>query len=291
MDNKDCLEKLGFSQNEAKIYTTLLKCGMLNGYEIAKQSGVSRAMVYEVINRMVGKGILLKLEGEPSYYKPLEYEELIGRIRKENESNIGRAEEFLKSLAGTKENQDYVLNIVGFDKFVKKAVELIDAATRELSLSVWSGDFELLRDALDRAVKRGIKVYLFTFEEIDFEGAVIFSYRISDASGLFPYRRISLVVDGGQCLAGENSGDGSIFIYTKNHAVVSLATDEIVLNIFWYKYMEKQGLLREKNTGKVFLQTIGELAEELNINEDMTKNFMVFDFQRGKDDEDKNGGY
>ena len=99
------------------------------------------------------------------------------------------------------------------------------------------------------------------------------------------------MVDGGQCLAGENSGDGSIFIYTKNHAVVSLATDEIVLNIFWYKYMEKQGLLREKNTGKVFLQTIGELAEELNINEDMTKNFMVFDFQRGKEDEDKNGGY
>ena len=55
--------------------------------------------------------------------------------------------------------------------------------------------------------------------------------------------------------------------------------------------MEKQGLLREKNTGKEFLQTIGELAEELNINEDMTKNFMVFDFQRGKEDEDKNGGY
>ena len=53
MEDWSCLERLGFSANEAKIYLTLLKHRLLNGYEISKFSGVSRASVYDVISRMV----------------------------------------------------------------------------------------------------------------------------------------------------------------------------------------------------------------------------------------------
>mgnify|MGYP001039520428 CR=1 FL=1 len=282
MEEGNCLENLGFSRNEAKVYTTLLKHKQLNGYEIAKLSGVSRSLVYEVINRLVGKGILLRLEGEPNYYKPLEYDKLIRRMKQESENHINKAEEYLKGLMGEEENRDFVMNLVGFDKFIKKAIVLIDSASKEISLSVWSNEFELLQGALTRAMERGVKVYLFTFEEVNPKGAVLFSYRISDAASLFPYRRMTLVVDGEQCLTGENNGDRSIFIYTKNHAIVSLATDEIVLNIFWYKYMEKRGLLRKKNSSEEFLQIIEALAKELGINEDMTKNLMVYEFQRRK---------
>lgn len=287
MEEWEYLEKLGFSQNEAKVYTTLLQNGILNGYEIAKQSGVARSLVYEVINRLVSRGILIRLEGEPNYYKPLEHDRLIDRIRRESEYNIGKAEELLKSVAGREEKQDYVLNIVGFDKCMKKAAELIDGASGEVSLSIWSSEFELLREALSRAVERGVRVYLFAFEEIALEGAVVFSYRIGDASELFPYRRLTLVVDGVQCLTGENCGDRSIFICTRNHAVVSLATDEIVLNTFWYKYIEKRGLLGGRNTSEEFLRIMERLAGELGINADMTKNFMVYDFQRRKSDESR----
>ncbi len=287
MSYGEYLENLGFSKNEAKVYTVLLKHKLLNGYEIAKLSGVPRSMVYEVINRMVGKGILLKLEGDPNYYKPLEYDKLIRRIKAETESSINRAEEFLKGLAGEEDSQDYVLNIVGFDKFIKKAAAMIDGAKEEISLSVWSSELELMRKPLKRAVERGVRVYIFTFEDVELEGAVIFSYRISDASGLFPYRRMTLVVDNYQCLNGENSGEKSIFIYTKNHAVLSLATDEIVLNIFWYKFMEGQGMLGLKNTSGEFLRIIEKLGRELDINENMAKNLTVYNFQRRKEDENE----
>ena len=46
--------------------SALLRNKFLNGYEIAKLSGVSRSLVYEVVNRLVGKGILIRLEGEPN---------------------------------------------------------------------------------------------------------------------------------------------------------------------------------------------------------------------------------
>lgn len=56
MDNCQCLEELGFSSNEAKVYSTLSAHKMLNGYEVAKFSGVARSLVYEVLNRLVARG-------------------------------------------------------------------------------------------------------------------------------------------------------------------------------------------------------------------------------------------
>lgn len=281
------LESLGFSQNEEKVYTTLLRYKMLNGYEIAKLSGVSRSLVYEVVNRLAGKGILIRLEGDPNYYIPLEYDKLIARMRRESEEAIGRAEEFLKGLTDGEEQGDYVLNIVGYDKFIKKAAALIDDAAEEISLSVWRREFELIQGSLENAVKRGVKVYIFTFEELELDGAVIFSYRLDDASQLFPYRRMTLIIDGIQCLNGESGGARDIYTCTGNHAVVSLATDEMVLNIFWYKYMEKHGLLHGRHKSGEFLEVIHRLAEELDITEDMTKNLMVYDFQRREEKDEE----
>ena len=93
MGDTSYLENLGFSQNEAKVYTALLKNKLLNGYEIAKLSGVSRSLVYEVINRLVVKGVLFRLEGEPSYYTPLAYGKLIERMKREHEKSGRRGRE------------------------------------------------------------------------------------------------------------------------------------------------------------------------------------------------------
>lgn len=161
MEKFDCLEKLGFSTNEAKVYTTLLKHKLLNGYEVSKFSGVVRASVYDVISRMVSKGFIIKIDGEPNYYKPLDYEKLIEKLRQESEFNIRKAETVFQSISGEENRDDYVMNLVGFDKFVAKAQTLIDGAGREISLSVWSQEFSLFRNALVRALSRGVKVYIF----------------------------------------------------------------------------------------------------------------------------------
>ena len=68
-DNQyDFLLKIGFSLNEAKVYITLLQNKALNGYEIAKFSGVSRSLVYDVIDRLLNKGFIIKSEGTTNYY-------------------------------------------------------------------------------------------------------------------------------------------------------------------------------------------------------------------------------
>ena len=52
----DFLINIGFTLNEAKVYLALVKFRLLNGYEVAKESGVSRSLVYDVLNRLVTKG-------------------------------------------------------------------------------------------------------------------------------------------------------------------------------------------------------------------------------------------
>ena len=203
MNNYEFLEKLGFSSNEAKVYGTLIKHKVLNGYEIAKLSGVARSLVYEVINRLVGKGTVIRIDGEPNFYKPIEYQDLIRSIKEENEKNIACAERELQQLATENADVDYVMNIVGEEKYVAKAKELIDSAQAEISLSIWREPFEVLRSNIENAISRGVKVYIFTFESILVEGATVYSYNINDVSTLFPYRRTTIIIDGGECLVGE----------------------------------------------------------------------------------------
>lgn len=251
MNSFEFLEKLGFSSNEAKVYGTLIKHKVLNGYEIAKLSGVARSLVYEVINRLIAKGAVIRIDGEPNFYKPIEYQDLIRSIKEENEKNIACAERELQQLETENADVDYVMNIVGEEKYVAKAKELIDSAQAEISLSIWQESFEVLRSNIENAISRGVKVYIFTFESISVAGATVYSYNINDVSTLFPYRRTTIIIDGGECLVGEE-GERNVYVHTRNHSVVSLATDEIVLNVFWNKLIEKENLLSKGCSGADF---------------------------------------
>jgi len=57
MDTK-VLEDLGLSKNESKIYLTLLKLGKANSAELARESGVHRINVYDVLNSLIFKGLV-----------------------------------------------------------------------------------------------------------------------------------------------------------------------------------------------------------------------------------------
>ena len=286
-DAYEFLIKVGFSLNEAKVYVTLLQNKALNGYEIAKLSGVSRSLVYDVIERLLNKGFIIKSEGAINYYVALDYNKTLEKIDNENHKNLLNAEAKLKLLSKKENDNEFIFNIRGIDKFIDKAKERILLAKREISLSIWKQDFALLEDDLLKAIKRGVKVYIFSFEDIILDKAEIFSYKVKDASNLFPYRRISLIIDNNDAFIGENIGDKSVSIYTKNQAISSLAIDEIVLNIFWFKLIEKNSLLEKCSTSKGFLEVLNILKKEMGITPNMTKNFMVFDFQYGGNN--KNG--
>ena len=287
-DNYKFLLEIGFTLNEAKVYLTLLQNRYLNGYEISKLSNVSRSLVYNVIDRLVAKGFVLKSEGQINYYCALPYEKVIERIKNDNINKLNIARAKLKNYSRIENESEYIFNIKGIDEFFSKANDLILNAKKEISISIWKEDFPKIEESLLIAAKKGIKIYIFSFSNITFPSAEIFSYQLKDPNSLFPYRRISIVVDGKEVIIGENAGDKSICVLSKNHALVSMTTDEIVLNIFWLKYIKSKGLLKNNATSDEFLTLLNTLREDLGVSPDMTKNYLVFNFQFGGKDYESN---
>ena len=56
MDNVERLMEFGLTRHEASLYILLTLEGSLNGYEAAKQSGISRSNAYNALAGLVDKG-------------------------------------------------------------------------------------------------------------------------------------------------------------------------------------------------------------------------------------------
>ena len=85
------LQHLGMSGYEAKAYVALVAAGTpLNGYEVAKHSGVPRSTVYETLGKLVGRGAAYEvLAGEASVgYISLPPSALLDRMRREFDRSI-----------------------------------------------------------------------------------------------------------------------------------------------------------------------------------------------------------
>ena len=77
------LQHFGLSRQEALVYQNLLLYGKRTGYEIAKETGISRSNVYGALSVLAEKGAAYVLEESAKKYIPVKLEEFCGNwIRK-----------------------------------------------------------------------------------------------------------------------------------------------------------------------------------------------------------------
>lgn len=67
--NEDVLEQFGLTKNEAKVYLALLRSGLSTVGDVAEKSRVHRTNVYDVIERLIEKGLVCYImkEGAKCY--------------------------------------------------------------------------------------------------------------------------------------------------------------------------------------------------------------------------------
>lgn len=70
MDNVERLMEFGLTRHEASLYILLTLEGSLNGYEAAKQSGISRSNAYNALAGLVDKGAAYIQEEDTVRYTP-----------------------------------------------------------------------------------------------------------------------------------------------------------------------------------------------------------------------------
>ena len=89
MDESKAIEYLmhfGMSRQEATVYLRLIEAGKQTGYEIARDTGISRSNVYASLAALVEKGAAYLVEEDAKRYIPVHVQEFCGnRIRRMEE--------------------------------------------------------------------------------------------------------------------------------------------------------------------------------------------------------------
>ena len=134
---EDALQSLGFTKNDSKVLLTMAKYKILSPADIAKNSGVDRARVYDSLNRLIEKGFIQK---DPvkrgANYQIIPIEHIFKAIRDDFKSKIDDTLSLEKTFNELEVNQEEseprVWSISSKDKIRKKIKELIATAEKRI---------------------------------------------------------------------------------------------------------------------------------------------------------------
>src|ERR1051325_3325949 len=94
------LLQLGFSDYEARAYLALLQRNPLNGYELAKVSGLPRANIYAVLQKLEERGAAVRLDvPNGTRYAPIAPNELTKRVATRFQDTLSAVQQALEDLA------------------------------------------------------------------------------------------------------------------------------------------------------------------------------------------------
>jgi sugar-specific transcriptional regulator TrmB len=163
-DVVDLLQQLNFSEYEARAYIALLQHNPLNGYALAKESGIPRANIYSVLQKLEERGAVIAIDTSSGMsYVPVPPDELIHHLSIRMDGILQAARHSLAQAAQPAE-QDYVQNIQGYDELLQHARDLIQRGQHQLLLAVWQPEAQALADAIAAAETWGVAIRTLCFQ-------------------------------------------------------------------------------------------------------------------------------
>ncbi|HMF30725.1 MAG TPA: helix-turn-helix domain-containing protein [Candidatus Lokiarchaeia archaeon] len=163
---KDALKNLGFTDYFVSIYVTLLKHKELDARKLSELTKVPYSRVYEVLNEMIDKGVIIKIDGRPSTYvanTPREaLTSLQARQNQSFEENANIIRPYLESLFGPeKTTVETPLSILYGEKAViARLANLVKSTAQSLVIAISDLDtyFPAIRPELERLKVRNARV-------------------------------------------------------------------------------------------------------------------------------------
>jgi sugar-specific transcriptional regulator TrmB len=203
-DPIDKLVKIGFSEYEAKAYVALLRESPVTGYQLSKQSGVPRSMIYEVLGKLTARGAAMTLrKGDSTQYAPVPAEEFLDQLHREHEELVFSLKDDLAALTSAPD-LEYVWNIEGHENIMAKAEEMIRQAQSRIYLALLPATFPDLRPALEKATQRGVRAVIYTTNDFHLPGGRVVVAPVSEeARDRVEGLMLILVIDGEEVLIGE----------------------------------------------------------------------------------------
>jgi len=221
----DSLVRLGFSRYEAQAYLTLLRKSPMNGYELAKESGVPRPNIYGILERLEERGAVMRAEdARGTHFIPIASEELLARLHSEFGRTVADAKALL---AETSERSPWqpVMNARGYGPAIALAQDLVRNAAQELLLAVWPQEAAALDAEVLDAEARGVRITTLCLAGCPHScghcHGEVHRYRVgADKSG----RWLVVVPDAAEMLSAEVKEGDALAARTRQKLLVELAS-------------------------------------------------------------------
>jgi sugar-specific transcriptional regulator TrmB len=258
------MTEFGFTIYQSKAYVSLLEAYPATRYEISKKSDVPRSAIYDVIRRLEKSGLVNALPTKPKKYIPLPPDKMLELLETEHKNKLRELRESLDEVQIDIELGSLCWNITGYNNLISKVREMINNAQNQIHLSAWNREIQLVKKELEAALKRGVKVVLFSFTRIPQIGHT-FSYGLSEAElkRIWDHKLI-LIRDLEELVMGEaNPHQPRKAAWTYNNAIVWIAANHIVLDITLYGIragVDVGEATIEMHPGE--LEVLGKLLEE-----------------------------
>ncbi len=236
------LVELGLSEYEAKAYLALLAESPATAYEAAKRAGIPSSKIYEVLERMALRGLVMRRdEGERRLYVPAPSREFLDRQRARLGETLDRLAEELPRLGDTAD-AGLLWNVSDRAALIGQALAIISRSAAELLVSGESEELEELSRALFQARDRGAKIAIVHFGEqrAPLPG-VVHEHPIKDTlQAEKGGRGFALVSDSREALIGTIAMNGAVEgAYSGNKGFVVLAEDYVKHDIYVMKIVKR----------------------------------------------------
>ncbi len=161
----EALNDLGFSQYEARCYVGLMAREPQTGYRVAKTTGVPQPKVYETLRKLVSRGVVHEIDGDPTLFSAIPPDALFSDLKNTFDKRLEDARDSASHLEvrDTPRNIEYVERFDHRTDVIHAATECLDFAERRIYLSASADELLVLRPAIESARDRGVDIVILAF--------------------------------------------------------------------------------------------------------------------------------
>ncbi len=237
------LMSFGLTGQEASIYLELFRSGTSNGYELAKNIGISRSNVYKALEGLSDKGAAYISEGVSRKFTAVD----VGEFCRNKINSLVRKQEFLlEHMPKEKEEAEGYVTIVADENIADKIRNMLMTAKKRVYLSMTMPLLSQFQEELKELTERNIKVVVLTAFPKDMDEKA--GQLPAKAKGVKLYltsdkkNQIGIITDSKYVLTGElGKGRDSTCLYTGQVNFVQVFKDSMKNEIRLLELEGKKG--------------------------------------------------
>lgn len=229
----ELLKSVGLSEYESKAYIALLSRGEpMNGYEVAKSSGVPRSTIYEVLAKLVARGAASQVHGvgrSTESFAALPVDAFIDGYRRRLSNTLDGLADTLPRVAA-KQRTYLVQKLAGRDAVVQRINDVMRIAKSHIWLSIWSDVVDEVQLVATSRASDDIEITTVMFGDHDgFPGRVVSHVYLSPTvtAERLGCRLFLAVADHREVVVAAAEGDSWQGMWSDDLSVTVLAAEHV----------------------------------------------------------------